>query len=195
MGTGFPPARSPWHRSSCGLTLRRAKAGRKTSCSNNNLERDGDSKKSHHALMHRSIDLRILHGFVKPIVAVPSERECHHAAPQFISTGIAAHRPLAAITQCPRASTTALEAGRDDDLAGPQTRGFGRRLPWQRQAGLRPGFISRSNAGRTNTVNAFRQRWTGNDKAELFTDGRKLVIALAGGVCLKHFLDVPRRKD
>jgi len=33
-GTGFPPARSPLLRSSFGLTLRRAKAGRKHSCAN-----------------------------------------------------------------------------------------------------------------------------------------------------------------
>src|SRR5262249_8172381 len=32
VGTGFPPARSPWQASSFGLTLRRAKAGRKRSC-------------------------------------------------------------------------------------------------------------------------------------------------------------------
>jgi hypothetical protein len=29
VDTGFPPARSPWRHSSFGLTLRRAKAGRK----------------------------------------------------------------------------------------------------------------------------------------------------------------------
>jgi hypothetical protein len=46
----FPPARSPSTILSCGSMLRRAKAGRKRSCSTNNLERDDDSKKSHHAL-------------------------------------------------------------------------------------------------------------------------------------------------
>ena len=39
MDTGFPPARSPWHDPSCGLMLRRAKAGRKRSCSTNNERR------------------------------------------------------------------------------------------------------------------------------------------------------------
>jgi hypothetical protein len=36
--------------SSFGLTLRRAKAGRKRSCASKKLKRDDDSKKSHRAL-------------------------------------------------------------------------------------------------------------------------------------------------
>src|SRR5580704_7274629 len=50
VGTGFPPARSPGTVRHFGLMLRRAKAGRKRSCSNKKLERDDDSKKSHLAV-------------------------------------------------------------------------------------------------------------------------------------------------
>jgi hypothetical protein len=41
---------------SFGLMLRRAKAGRKRSCAKKKLERDDDSKKSHHALARRHLD-------------------------------------------------------------------------------------------------------------------------------------------
>ena len=51
MDPGFPPARSPSKVCSFGSMLRRAKAGRKTSCSINKLRRDDDSKISHPALV------------------------------------------------------------------------------------------------------------------------------------------------
>src|SRR5262245_64351407 len=50
VDTGFPPARSLTKAYRCGSKLRRAKAGRKRSCSKHNLERDADAKKRHVAL-------------------------------------------------------------------------------------------------------------------------------------------------
>src|SRR5215472_3540605 len=45
VATGFPPARSLGTARSIGLMLRRAKAGRKRSCSDNRLEQENASSK------------------------------------------------------------------------------------------------------------------------------------------------------
>src|SRR5206468_7846403 len=50
VGTGFPPARSPGIVLSCGPMLRRAKAGAKRTCADEESERDDESKKRHPAL-------------------------------------------------------------------------------------------------------------------------------------------------